>query len=414
MRRRSEAGFTLIEMIVVTAIVVIVVGTIGTLFLAGASPAVASAGRDVGAAFDEARRTAIAFDAATVVFAPVPGGSGYRARIYARMPGDPAFAPRNGPAYESTVAISETAAPLGAPGFAFAVDSHGTVTGFANFVAGQTNGTSHPCPASGAFVLRLAYATDVKTVTIPCQVPLSSSTPVAFETPPQAPSALPLPSATCPGTGTCTLALITPPAASCPAGFTVDATTPGVCDLATPTPSAPSTCPPGYAGQPPDCTTTDAVPSPTPTAVPSAMSTAPSACSAGTPDALGFSSCLESDPIHITGNAITRQGCGTHTPIADPGASFSVILDVWQNGAPWGSYAIEVSEIKAKWLDVAVIPAQAICGLTYTLTFRIASATPESGNAESTPLQDTNDPAFANDGIDTILAPPVGGWGSNT
>jgi prepilin-type N-terminal cleavage/methylation domain-containing protein len=73
--RRCEGGFTLIEMIVVTAIVVIVAGTLGTFFLAGASPAVASAGRDVTAAFDEARRTAIAFDAATVVFAPAQHAS---------------------------------------------------------------------------------------------------------------------------------------------------------------------------------------------------------------------------------------------------------------------------------------------------------------------------------------------------
>src|SRR5580698_826947 len=96
--RGCEDGFTLIEMLVVTAMVAIVAGALGTFFLAGASPAVASAGRDVSAAFDEARRTAIAFDAATVVFAPAKSGTGYSARIYARMPGDPGFTARNGPA----------------------------------------------------------------------------------------------------------------------------------------------------------------------------------------------------------------------------------------------------------------------------------------------------------------------------
>jgi prepilin-type N-terminal cleavage/methylation domain-containing protein len=408
MRRRGEAGFTLIEMIVVTAIVVIVVGTIGTLFLAGASPAVASAGRDVGAAFDEARRTAIAFDAATVVFAPAQSGSGYRARVYARMPGDPAFAARNGPTYDSTVAISETAAPLGAPGFAFAIDSHGTVTGFANFVAGQTNGTTHPCPASGAFALRLVYATDVRTVMIPCQLPLSSSTPVAFETPPQAPSAMPLPTATCPGTETCTLALLAPPPAWCQPGYTADATTAGECDVvATPTPSAPSTCPSGFVGQPPVCSTTATNPTPTPTA--------PSGCVAGAPDPLGFSSCLESDPIRITGNAVTQQGCGTHTPIADPGGRFSVGVEVWKDGAPWGSYSIDVVESKAVWLDAAFHPPAQVCGLLYSLAFSIATITPESGNATSTPWQDTgDDPAFLHDGIDAILFAPAGIWGTNT
>jgi prepilin-type N-terminal cleavage/methylation domain-containing protein len=407
MRRRGEAGYTLIEMIVVTAIVVIVVGTIGTLFLAGASPAVASAGRDVGAAFDEARRTAIAFDAATVVFAPAQSGSGYHARVYARMPGDPAFAARNGPTYDSTVAISETAAPLGAPGFAFAVDSHGTVTAFANFVAGQANGTTHPCPASGAFALRLVYATDVRTVMIPCQLPLSSGTPVAFETPPQAPSALPLPAATCPGTETCTLALITPSATSCPPGYIADATKPGVCDVvATPTPSAPSTCPPGFTGQPPNCATeVNATPTPI----------APSSCGAGTPDPLGFSTCLKSDPIHVTGGAITQQGCGTHTPITDPGGRFAVGVEVWKDGAPWGSYSIDVVELKAPWLNAAFNPPAPVCGLLYSLAFSIATITPESGNAVSTPWQDTgDDPAFAHNGIDAILFAPVGSWGSNT
>jgi hypothetical protein len=124
---------------------------------------------------------------------------------------------------------------------------------------------------------------------------------------------------------------------------------------------------------------------------------------------------VASSPIRSTsrGNAITRQGCGTHTPIADPGASFSIIVDIWQDGAPWGSYIIDVSELKTKWMDVAFMPPQQVCGLAYSLGFHIDAAAPESGNAVSTPLQDTGDPAFANDGIDSILVPPAGSWGSN-
>ena len=428
-------------MIVVTAIIVIAVAAIGTLFLGGASPAVASAGRDVGAAFDEARRTAIAFDAATVVFAPAQSGRGYRARIYARMPGDPAFAARTGPTYDSTVAISETAVPLGAPGFAFAIDSQGTVTGFANFVVGQSNGTSHPCPASGAFALLLVDASDVRTVVIPCQLPLSSTTPVVFETPPQVPPSLPFPIATCPSSETCTLALITPPSASCALGYTADPTTPGICDVAvTPAPIAAATCPPGFAGQPPDCTAPATPPStlptpiaaatcppgfagqppdctvpatPMPTLTPVPAPTAQPRCIAGLPDALGFSSCLESNPIHITGGPITRQSCGTHTPINDPGTSFVVAVDIWKDGAPWGSYSIEVTELKAPWFDLAYDPPVPACGLEYTLAFSIAGATPESGNAASTPWQDTHDPAFVHDGIDAILVAPAGAWGSD-
>ena len=222
MRCRREDGFTLVETIVVTAIVAIVAGTLGTFFLAGTTPAVAAAGRDVAAAFDEARQTAVAFDAATVVFAPA-GASGYRARVYARFPGDPAFAPRNGPTYDSTVAISETASPLGAPGFAFAIDSHGTVTAFANYAVGESSATSRQCPASGAFALRLAYASDVRVVMVPCRLPVSAGTPVALETPPPAATPAALPSATCPGTETCVLAALTPTAAAtCPPGYTVD------------------------------------------------------------------------------------------------------------------------------------------------------------------------------------------------
>jgi prepilin-type N-terminal cleavage/methylation domain-containing protein len=256
--RRCEDGFTLIEMIVVTAIIVIVAGTLGTFFLAGASPAVAAAGRDVTAAFDEAHRTAIAFDAATVVFAPAQNGSGYSARIYARVPGDPGFAPRNGPTYDSTVTISETASPLGAPGFAFTVDSHGTVTGYAGFSATATTFTSRPCPATGTFTLHLAYERDVRIVTIPCQLGLNSATPAAFETPAAAYSATPFPIQTCPATVTCSLALLAPVAAPSlpPASTPSPASNPSATlPVGAPTmPAAnPTACPAGFSGAAPGC-----------------------------------------------------------------------------------------------------------------------------------------------------------------
>jgi prepilin-type N-terminal cleavage/methylation domain-containing protein len=211
---RRETGFTLVEVLVVTAIVVIVAGTLGTFFLAGASPAVASAGRDVTAAFDEARRTALAFDAATVVV--TPSGSGYPARVYERVPGDPAFRARNGPDYESSVAISETAAPLGAPAFAFAVAGSGAITGFADFVAGASTYVARPCPATGTFTLQLAYERDVRIVTIPCMLGPSSTAPAAFETPVAAFSATPFPLPTCPAGVSCSLVPITPAAPPAP------------------------------------------------------------------------------------------------------------------------------------------------------------------------------------------------------
>jgi len=293
--RRCEDGFTLIEMLVVTAIVAIVAGTLGTFFLAGASPAVASAGRDVTAAFDEARRTAIAFDAATLVFAPARSGTGYSARIYARMPGDPAFAPRDGPTYDSTVAISETASPLGAPGFAFTIDVLGNVSGYAGFDPSATSFSSRPCPASGAFTLQLTYERDVRIVQIPCRLDPSSTAPLVLETPAAGFTPTPAPIPACPNGVACTLALLgpaalppapptaiptanptsnptapppgTPPPAlpsanptanptAAPTSATPSAPLPAASDPVIPqsTPAAnPTPCPAGFSGSPPGC-----------------------------------------------------------------------------------------------------------------------------------------------------------------
>ncbi len=411
MRRACEAGFTLIEVLVVAAIVAIAAGTLGTFFLAGASPAVASAGRDVTAAFDEGRRAAIAFDAATVVFVPARSGSGYSARVYQRYPGDPQFRARNGPAYDSTVTISETAAPLGAPGFAFAIDAHGTVTGFANFAPDATNFTSRPCPASGAFMLQLVYERDMRTIAVPCRLPLGAGAPAVYETPAAAWIPTPAPGATCPSPGECALALVAPPpgGATCPPGYTADTTTPGLCDAAAaPSPAPPSaTCPPGYTGTPPLCAV-DANPPPASTPAPVA------GCAPGAPDALGFASCLDSDPIHILGNAITHTGCGTRTPIADPGPSFTVTVEVSKDGSLWAMYAIVIAVGKAPWLEQTLPPSQT-CGLPFALSMGIASIAPQSGNAASTPYQDTGDPALALQGVGVILDSPIpGGWATGT
>ena len=412
MRRGSEAGFTLIEVLVVAAVVAIMAATMGTFFLAGASPAVASAGRDVTAAFDEARRAALAFDAATVVFVPARSGSGYSARVYQRYPGDPQFQARNGPAYDSTVTISETAAPLGAPGFAFAIDAHGAVTGFANFAPDATSFTIRPCPASGAFALLLAYERDTRTIAVPCRLPASAGAPAAYETPAAAWVPTPAPGATCPSPTGCALGLVTPPpgGAACPPGYSADATSPGLCDAAAaPSPAPPSaTCPPGYTGTPPLCAV-DANPAPVSTPA------APVAgCVPGAPDALGFATCLDSDPIHILGNAITHTGCGTRTPISDPGPNFNVTVEVSKAGSLWATYAVSIVVAKAPWLEQTLPPSQT-CGLLFALNMGIASVAPQSGNATSSPYQDTGDPALAQQGVGAILDPPVsGGWGSNT
>jgi prepilin-type N-terminal cleavage/methylation domain-containing protein len=255
--RRPEAGFTLIELIIVTAIVIIVGGTLGTFFLGGASPAVASAGRDVTAAFDETRRTALAFDAATLVFAPALTGSGYRARVYQRFPGDPAFRPANGPAFESTVTIGETESPLGAPGFAFAIDSRGTITGFADFAAGATAFTARPCPASGTFTLHLSYEHDTRAVTIPCRLPPGSATPPALESPAAPFVPPPYPVQTCPAGVTCALgpvASASPPPplpTNSPSSAPLPVSPPPVLP---PSPApGPTACQAGFSGVAPAC-----------------------------------------------------------------------------------------------------------------------------------------------------------------
>jgi prepilin-type N-terminal cleavage/methylation domain-containing protein len=260
-RSRSDAGFTLIELLVVVGMLVVVIATLGVFFLGGPTPAVASATRDINAAFGEARETATAFSEATVVF--TPAGTGYSARVYREMPGNGAFQVVNGPTYDSTVSIAETAAPLGTPGFAFRVDSRGSVTGYQHYTPGDTTFTMRTCPPSGAFTLALAYANQKQTVTIPCTLSLSSVTIGATVTPAPSATTTPYAAGTCPPSESCVVALAAFNA-TCPPGYTPDGTQPNVCDSPTPAPiptatSAPSSvvappsCPSGYGGTYPNC-----------------------------------------------------------------------------------------------------------------------------------------------------------------
>jgi hypothetical protein len=171
--------------------------------------------------------------------------------VYERVPGDPAFRARNGPDYESTVAITETASPLGAPAFAFAVASSGEITGFANFVAGASAYAARACPTSGTFTLQLAYERDVRIVTIPCMLAPSSTGLPAFETPVAAFSPTPFPMRTCPAGVNCSLVPIVPaappppPSTAAPTAppsaspTAAPSVAPTVAPTAAPTPAAP-------------------------------------------------------------------------------------------------------------------------------------------------------------------------------
>lgn len=223
---QTDRGSTLVEVVVAVGIAAMSLATAGAFWLAGPNAAVATAMHEVSAAFDEARRTASAYDSATVVFIPAPGG-GFSARIYRRSPGDPAFAPANGPTYDSTASAAETAAPLGQPGIAFAVDARGAVVGYAAFAPGASSFSSTPCPGSGAFVIALRSGPQSGSVTVPCALAPSGSTAVTLLTPPPAasPYVPPAPDIDC-GSGT-----------PCPLPTLIAATAPTLPPAPTPAPT---------------------------------------------------------------------------------------------------------------------------------------------------------------------------------
>jgi prepilin-type N-terminal cleavage/methylation domain-containing protein len=400
-RKQAERGFTLIEVLVTVAIVALVAAAAGTLFLAGASPAVAAATRDVHAAFAEARRTAAAFDAATVVFAPRPAG-GYSARVYERIPGDPGFRARSGPAYESAVTIAETAAPLGPPGFAFAVDRRGNMSAYVHFRADLPATAPVACPAAGAFVLRLALASQTAGVNVPCNLPSSATAAATFATPPAFASAVPATPAACPSGAACALLPPAPPApAVCPPGDAPDSLVPGLCDpLATASPAF----------------VQNATPPAGPSAAPTPAGTAsPALCVAGAPDAAGFAACIADNPVRVLGAAITHSSCGTHMPVNDPGPAFTLTVEIDRQGSMWATYAITMLTIRGPWLNFEDVPPAQTCGLAYTLGFRIGSIAPLAGNARVSPAADTGDPGLADQGLGWFTEASGGfAFGSNS
>lgn len=228
----TERGFTLIETIVVVAIVSFVV--FGVWSLAQPSVAVAAAHDGLGAAFDEARAAALTSDAATVVIATTPDGKSFSAQVFAHEPGSAGFAPRNGPTYEGRdVSVSETAAPLGPPGMAFALSHFGEVVGYAHYAVGDASFATETCPSGGAFMLRLQRSAQTIQYAIPCRRAVSAAVaPVVYET--SAPTITPAPPSAggCPPSSLCSLPPLqapTPPA--CPNGYQPDPIVPGQCDV---------------------------------------------------------------------------------------------------------------------------------------------------------------------------------------
>ena len=258
-----ERGFLLLDVIIVTAIVAITVIASATFFLGNLTPAVATATIGVGAAIDETRAAATASDSATIVFSTGFDGRGFTARVYDGTPGGVLFRSRTGPLHESaTVAVSEIAAPLGDPGFAFGIDRRGNVTGYKNFNASDTAFTRVACPASNAFRIAVADRRETRTVSVPCAAAANSAVAQSIATAPPARAGSPQPAGTCPATSPCTPMPIVPGSATCPAGYAGDTISRGLCD-----PIASATCPPGSTGTPPVCIiATNPTPTPAPTA----------------------------------------------------------------------------------------------------------------------------------------------------
>ena len=252
-----DAGFTLIELVIAVALIALAGGAAGTFFLGGATPAVASAARDLTAALDETRRTATAFDAATLVIVPAQTGTGYRARVYRGGPSDPVFAAQSGNDYESIAGVTETRVPLGAPAFAFRFQRSGAVVAYTNVFAGAMGAAAHVCPESGAFVMHVAARREMRDIAIPCVLPVSAVVALATSPPAAAWTPGPAPDRACPQTSICSLPVLIPGVpAACPPGTVADAAQPGLCIgvQATPQPApTPSPCPRAFSGTAPAC-----------------------------------------------------------------------------------------------------------------------------------------------------------------
>jgi hypothetical protein len=119
--------------------------------------------------------------------------------------------------------------------------------------------------------------------------------------------------------------------------------------------------------------------------------------------------------VIVTGPGIRHVSCGARVPVTDPGPSFSVAVDVFQNGVVWGTYSVRLRTLKTAWLDPDDVPPAATCGLNYTLSFSIDAVVALGGNASVSPSADTGDPALVDEGVGAIVAPADGAvWGSDS
>jgi type II secretory pathway pseudopilin PulG len=229
MRRAGEAGFTLVEIVVVVAIVVTTALAGVAISLGSRSFAVATAASEFDHMIDSARTIARETQGATLLFAPDVFGDGTEVRVVTPGPNG-TLSPTAMPVFHTRAAIEESES-LGKAPFAFVVHASGALGGRPGYRTGNPNAIPEVgCPASGRFhfVIQAAGATAERT--LPCRITLAAAGPLTLSPWPAA-SVAPIPS----------------PCSNC----TPDA-------LPTP-PSSSPTCPPNFAGTPGGCAPTSAL-----------------------------------------------------------------------------------------------------------------------------------------------------------
>jgi prepilin-type N-terminal cleavage/methylation domain-containing protein len=285
----GERGFTLIEMVIVVAIVATTVAAGVGLSLASRSFAVSAAATEFDHLLDSARTLAREVQGVTLTFVPDAYGDGTEVRVLAGGPSG-VLTPTTLPPLHTRATIEETESLHQAP-FAFIVHLTGALGGRPGFRFGDaTTAAEVGCPPSGAFHFVIKAAGGSADRYVPCRMTLAAGGPVTLTTWPLAPIA---PSPTpCSGFGCTATALPTAPAstASCPPSFTAIA---GGCAPGLPTSSgaryhvtitgAPATINVGATSSltaQATLTNANAVPAGTPASIPVEIQTADATCAA--------------------------------------------------------------------------------------------------------------------------------------
>ncbi|MGZ3547825.1 MAG: pilus assembly FimT family protein, partial [Vulcanimicrobiaceae bacterium] len=210
-----ERGFTLIELTVTAAILVVLLAATGAYTLGMRPFAMRSAASEFDALFAQARAVAAGSgNGATILFQPrvdAQGSSlpGFTMALYAGRPNGKQMSAVDAPRLSAEADVS--AANLGSPPFALFLSSAGHVTGLGGYPRGafdprnpQLVASEPPCPspAQNAVILTFAVGSHSDSRTLPCVLTVASaavtiaSMPPAPPPPTPAPTPIPLPTPT--------------------------------------------------------------------------------------------------------------------------------------------------------------------------------------------------------------------------